>query len=81
MRPTQARGDRPRSHVAGSRVAPSPWLLMSDISEVIKKIMDAEKFPDYAIPEKPTGGKSAGEKSRGNELTREDYSYLTITHS
>ena len=30
------------------------WLLMSDIGEVLKKIMDAEKFPDYALPEKRT---------------------------
>jgi hypothetical protein len=30
------------------------WLLMSDIGEVLKKIVDAEKFPDYAIPKKPT---------------------------
>jgi hypothetical protein len=31
------------------------WLLMSDLGEVIKKIVDAQKFPDYATPEKPTG--------------------------
>src|SRR5215510_7602023 len=24
------------------------WLLISDIGEVLKKIVDAEKFPDYA---------------------------------
>jgi hypothetical protein len=29
------------------------WLLMSDIGEVLKKIVDAEKFPDYRIPKKP----------------------------
>jgi hypothetical protein len=33
------------------------WLLMSDIGEVLKKIVDAEKFPDYAVPKKPTGNK------------------------
>ena len=33
------------------------WLLMSDIGEVIKKIMDSEKFPDYAMPKKTTGRK------------------------
>jgi hypothetical protein len=33
------------------------WLLMSDIGEVLKKIVDAEKFPDYQIPKKPTGQK------------------------
>jgi hypothetical protein len=33
------------------------WLLMSDIGEVIKKIMDSEKFPDYQIPKKTTGRK------------------------
>jgi hypothetical protein len=31
------------------------WLLMSDIGEVIKKIMDSEKFPDYQLPKKPAG--------------------------
>ena len=29
------------------------WLLMSDIGEVLKKIVDAEKFPDYQMPKKP----------------------------
>ena len=33
------------------------WLLMSDIGEVLKKIVDAEKFPDYQIPKKSTGRK------------------------
>jgi hypothetical protein len=33
------------------------WLLMSDLGEVMKKIVDAEKFPDYAVPKKPTGNK------------------------
>jgi hypothetical protein len=33
------------------------WLLMSDIGEVLKKIVDAEKFPDYQIPKKTTGRK------------------------
>jgi len=34
------------------------WLLMSDLGEVIKKIVDdAEHFPDYQIPKKPTGRK------------------------
>ena len=33
------------------------WLLMSDLGEVLKKIVDAEKFPDYSIPKKPTGRK------------------------
>jgi hypothetical protein len=33
------------------------WLLMSDIGEVLKKIVDAEKFPDYAMPKKTTGRK------------------------
>ena len=33
------------------------WLLMSNIGEVLKKIVDAEKFPDYQIPKKPTGRK------------------------
>jgi len=34
------------------------WLLMSDIGEVIKKIVDQpQKFPDYAIPKKTAGRK------------------------
>ena len=33
------------------------WLLMSDLGEVLKKIVDAEKFPDYQIPKKPAGQK------------------------
>jgi hypothetical protein len=33
------------------------WLLMSDIGEVLKKIVDAEKFPDYRMPKKPAGQK------------------------
>jgi hypothetical protein len=38
------------------------WLLMSDIGEVIKKIMDAEAFPDYALPEKRTEQKKRRRK-------------------
>ena len=30
------------------------WLLMSDIGEVLTKIMNPQAFPDYAIPKKPT---------------------------
>ena len=33
------------------------WLLMSDLGEVIGKIMHAETFPDYRIPKKPAGRK------------------------
>jgi hypothetical protein len=34
------------------------WLLRSDIGQVIKTIVDDENhFPDYRIPEKPTGRK------------------------
>jgi hypothetical protein len=29
------------------------WLLMSDIGEVIKKIVNPQTFPDYQIPKKP----------------------------
>ena len=36
------------------------WLLMSDIGDVIKKIMDSEKFPDYQLPKKPAGRKKRG---------------------
>jgi len=28
------------------------WLLMSDLGEVLKKIVDGEKFLDYQIPKK-----------------------------
>jgi hypothetical protein len=41
------------------------WLLMSDIGEVIKKIVDAEAFPDYAIPEKRTERKKRRPKKPG----------------
>ncbi|HSS17126.1 MAG TPA: hypothetical protein VLQ29_09115 [Candidatus Dormibacteraeota bacterium] len=33
------------------------WLLMSDIGEVLKRIVDPQAFPDYAIPKKPRGRK------------------------
>jgi len=33
------------------------WLLRSDIGEVIKTIVDDEKFPDYALPKKTIGQK------------------------
>jgi hypothetical protein len=38
------------------------WLLRSDIGEVIKTIVDDEAFPDYAVPEKRTGGKKRRRK-------------------
>jgi hypothetical protein len=40
------------------------WLLRSDIGQVIKEIVDAEKFPDYQIPKKPSGRKKGNGKSR-----------------
>jgi hypothetical protein len=40
------------------------WLLMSDIGEVLKKIIDSEAFPDYAIPKKPNGRKNRRRKDR-----------------
>jgi hypothetical protein len=40
------------------------WLLMSDIGEVIKKIVDSNSFPDYAIPKKTTGQKKGRRKRR-----------------
>jgi hypothetical protein len=39
------------------------WLLRSDIGEVIKTIVDDEKFPDYQIPKKP-GRKNRARKKR-----------------
>ncbi len=30
------------------------WLLISDIGEVLTKIMNPQAFPDYAIPKEPT---------------------------
>jgi hypothetical protein len=33
------------------------WLLMSDIGEVLTKIVNPQAFPDYAIKKKPTGRK------------------------
>jgi hypothetical protein len=41
------------------------WLLMSDIGEVLKKIVDAEAFPDYAMPKKPAGQKKPRRKKAG----------------
>jgi len=41
------------------------WLLMSDIGEVLKKIVDAEKFPDYAVPQKRTELKKRRRKRPG----------------
>jgi len=38
------------------------WLLMSDLGEVMKKIVDAEKFPDYQLPKKTTGRKKSSRK-------------------
>jgi hypothetical protein len=40
------------------------WLLMSDIGELLKKIMDSEAFPDYAIPEKRTERKKRTRKKK-----------------
>jgi hypothetical protein len=42
------------------------WLLRSDIGEVIKTIVDDEKFPDYTIP-KTAGRKN---KSRSKRTTK-----------
>jgi hypothetical protein len=36
------------------------WLLMSDIGEVIKRIVDSEAFPDYQVPKKTSGRKKRG---------------------
>lgn len=40
------------------------WLLMSDLGEVLKKIVDSEKFPDYALPEKRTERKKGRRKKK-----------------
>jgi hypothetical protein len=40
------------------------WLLMSDIGEVLKRIVDAEKFPDYQIPKKSAAQKKRRRKRR-----------------
>jgi hypothetical protein len=39
------------------------WLLMSDIGEVIKKIVDSDSFPDYAMPKKPGGRRKRRRKN------------------
>jgi len=36
------------------------WLLMSDIGEVLTKIVNPQAFPDYQIPKKRRGGKKRG---------------------
>jgi hypothetical protein len=38
------------------------WLLRSDIGEVLKTIVDDEKFPDYAMPRKIAGRKKPRRK-------------------
>jgi len=38
------------------------WLLMSDLGEVLKKIVDPRAFPDYAIPKKPVRRKKGSRK-------------------
>jgi len=38
------------------------WLLMSDIGEVLTKIMNPQTFPDYAVPKKPTGRKTRSKR-------------------
>jgi hypothetical protein len=40
------------------------WLLRSDIGEVIKTIVDDERFPDYALPNKTVGRKSKARSKR-----------------
>jgi len=40
------------------------WLLRSDIGEVIKTIVDDEKFPDYAMPKKTSGKKTKAQSKR-----------------
>jgi hypothetical protein len=40
------------------------WLLRSDIGEVIKTIVDDEKFPDYAMSKKATGQKNKARSKR-----------------
>ena len=42
------------------------WLLRSDIGEVIKTIVDDEKYPDYGIPKKTTGRKTKA-RSKGTK--------------
>ena len=39
------------------------WLLRSDIGEVIKTIVDDDKFPDYTIPK--TAGRKNKPRSKG----------------
>jgi hypothetical protein len=38
------------------------WLLMSDIGEVVKKVVNGEASPDSVIAEKRTGRKKRGRK-------------------
>ena len=44
------------------------WLLRSDIGQVIKTIVDDEKFPDYAKPKKTTGRKNTTRSKRTKKL-------------
>jgi hypothetical protein len=38
------------------------WLLMSDIGEVLTKIVNPQAFPDYAVPKRAAGRKGRGRK-------------------
>ena len=38
------------------------WLFMSDIGEVLTKIMNPQAFPDYAIPKKPISRKKQSKR-------------------
>ena len=40
------------------------WLLRSDIGEVIKTIVDDEKYPDYSVPKKTTRRKKPTQTKR-----------------
>jgi hypothetical protein len=46
------------------------WLLRYDIGEVIKTIVDDEKFSEYALPKNPPREKSRGERRGAVEQNR-----------
>ena len=46
------------------------WLLRSDIGEVIKTIVDDEKFPDYTIPKDRRAKKQVSQQAHDKILAR-----------
>jgi hypothetical protein len=57
------------------------WLLRSDIGEVIKTIVDDEKFPDYAMPKKTAGRKNKARSKRTKKSVRRSVRQRIASHN